>query len=987
MDKRTSCVIAVHCDILVTKPVRRVIACSLPDLTPPPPELIASMKHTRLQSPRPTTHSPRFVVRTGSRRAPLLACASVLVAAAFNSTAPATSYFWDSLTKNWSDGDGQDWLTSFGGSPVPAPVSDPGNLLFFGDTTQFTSTDDLGDGFQLNGITLSNTNVAADSITGNSLSFISNGVVTPTLTQSGTGPVSIANGIVMTNGLTLGGSGSGVTTLSGVISGANLLTVSGANWFASNGANSWSGGTLLTGGKLELSNGATTGNIDLLAAGNSMLGAGGSVTINGGTLRITTGGTETFNAGVTTAAAGRIFTFGTAGGTLDINAILGGSGSANGGISVALPTNVAQLNAPAVIKFNGGTQGFDGSTTAVQWNNGPNALHFTNNASGLTGLNINNPVRIELTNGATFAIDAPLPNGASAIASPFTFAGVIGGDPSAFGTEKTAGRVAVTANGGSGGVYTFTNGLNFDAGATQVQAGGGVRSLLGNINFLTGANVGFQGRGTGTAIGVPEASPLFLGATSAINTNTLTINSGATAAMDVRLRTDQAFAHGVILSDKTNILAGGTLKFTQSSASATASQTVGWIDVRGDIVGNGTSLSNDSIIDLRLGAATSTGTVFAVTNGVTFNNPGATGADLIVNGTGFGGLKVVGAGRTIKLSATTFLVGGTGPADPLGNDLKVSNLLTAARLNALTGSGGYLTPAATGVVWNFPSGGEWAGGVSVGLKVTDSNSGGADVSFAAIPSFSHNVAVESGATLDTGATAFTFNSPAVVAGKGTISGAGGITIASGAKVAPGLGDIGTLTVGNISLNGSLEIDTLGAPTSPSDLLNTGSLTLGATSTLVLPGGNLYSSSATDYTIATYTSLVGTAFGSISGLPAGYTITYGTGINDSIKLHFGSIVFNIWNGNVNGNWDIGTDANWQSPNTTYADGNVVQFDNTASGPALDVVVTGGNVSPGGIVVNNDTSHNYSITSTLGNAIIGPANLVKNGMSSPSLTSVW
>ncbi len=78
--------------------------------------------------------------------------------------------------------------------------------------------------------------------------------------------------------------------------------------------------------------------------------------------------------------------------------------------------------------------------------------------------------------------------------------------------------------------------------------------------------------------------------------------------MDIRLRTDQTFAHGMIIFDKTNILAGGTLKFTQSSASTTATNTVGWIDVRGDIVGNGTSASNDSIVDLRLGVATTTGT-------------------------------------------------------------------------------------------------------------------------------------------------------------------------------------------------------------------------------------------------------------------------------------------------------------------------------------------------------------------------------------------
>ena len=170
------------------------------------------MNPSCLHSPRRPTRSTRSVIRAGSRRAPLLACASVLVAAAFNSTAPATSYFWDSLTKNWSDGDGQDWLTSFGGSPQAAPVSSLDNQLLFGDTSLFTSTDDLGDGFQLNNITLSNANAAADTITGTSLSFVTNTAsAAPSITQSGTGAVTISDNIVLGNGLSLNGAGSGVT--------------------------------------------------------------------------------------------------------------------------------------------------------------------------------------------------------------------------------------------------------------------------------------------------------------------------------------------------------------------------------------------------------------------------------------------------------------------------------------------------------------------------------------------------------------------------------------------------------------------------------------------------------------------------------------------------------------------------------------------------------------------------------------------------------
>ena len=105
---------------------------------------------------------------------------------------------------------------------------------------------------------------------------------------------------------------------------------------------------------------------------------------------------------------------------------------------------------------------------------------------------------------------------------------------------------------------------------------------------------------------------------------------------------------------------------------------------------------------------------------MTFDSPGPAGADLIVNGTGFGGLKIVASGRVIRTStatgaAATYMFGPTGATDPVTPDVKLSNLLTPARLAALTGSGGYLTPAATGVAWSFPAGGRMAGGRSRGL--------------------------------------------------------------------------------------------------------------------------------------------------------------------------------------------------------------------------------------------------------------------------------
>ncbi len=203
------------------------------------------------------------------------------------------------------------------------------------------------------------------------------------------------------------------------------------------------------------------------------------------------------------------------------------------------------------------------------------------------------------------------------------------GDPTAGGSDRTTGRVLL-----ANGPYTFTNGLTL-ANTLQLQVGSGLRLFNGNITLAPGANVAFQGRGTGTPVSTPSVGFLQLGSSTSVNSNTLTIGSGATAGLDLRFRTDLANAHGIQLFDATNILAGGTLKFTHSYTNPTAGNNVGWIEVQGDITGNGTTAA-ESTIDLRLGAANTVAGTFTNVNGVTFDSPGPAGADLIVNGTGFG---------------------------------------------------------------------------------------------------------------------------------------------------------------------------------------------------------------------------------------------------------------------------------------------------------------------------------------------------------------
>ncbi len=80
---------------------------------------------------------------------------------------------------------------------------------------------------------------------------------------------------------------------------------------------------------------------------------------------------------------------------------------------------------------------------------------------------------------------------------------------------------------------------------------------------------------------------------------------------------------------------------------------------------------------------------------------------------------------------------------------------------------------------------------------------------------------------------------------------------------------------------------------------------------------------------------------------------------------------VWDGGVNGTWDVGTTANWSGP-SVFTNGDAVLFDDSATGTTTITVAAGG-VLPGGMTVGN-SSLAYSIG---GGAIGGTGNLIKLG----------
>ena len=120
----------------------------------------------------------------------------------------------------------------------------------------------------------------------------------------------------------------------------------------------------------------------------------------------------------------------------------------------------------------------------------------------------------------------------------------------------------------------------------------------------------------------------------------------------------------------------------------------------------------------------------------------------------------------------------------------------------------------------------------------------------------------------------TVNATATLGGSG--SSTGSLTIAASAILAPGSNGIGTLAAGTTTLAGTYDCQ-LDAATSDS-LTVTGDLTITA-GTLAFQG----TPTAASLVIASYSGTLTGTFASVTGLPTGYSINYGTGTNSQIKI--------------------------------------------------------------------------------------------------------
>ena len=484
------------------------------------------------------------------------------------------------------------------------------------------------------------------------------------VTQEGAGAVLLGNPVATGDvPRSFGGTGGGKVTIAGQVTGGGLLTFAGSSYCLSDTDNSYTNGTEVTGGVLELL-GPENGDLQVYYMGYDSLVGSGMLRVNGGELRLTPRGTGKVGQQDT---GFRKIRYGSNGGTLKIN------GALNVKPLFSFQTTEG-ATAPAVVQYStianaGGPdklQGWD-----LQWR-----------ALRVWSVENTGPLRLEMTNGALAWFADP---SSTSPGRMLTVQGQPDGDASAPSGSTDVGRFILAF----GSNMTVSFGELSLQDAVQVSGDWGTHTLDSNIRVRSGAVAAFQGVSDKANTGYNR---LILGTGE---NATLTVEADATAIMDVRFRTDlgSMYTGGVTVKARTVIDAGGALRFKQTISSGTpAPGLVGYIRVDGDIVGQGNSVQ-ESVVDLRLPFGDTNG---QLTGGVSFGPA----CDLVVQGSGTGGMRIGGSMSDI------------------------GNLLSVDRITRITGAGGYLTIAPTDQAFTLSA--QWADH-DVGLKVVDSNPAGDDI--------------------------------------------------------------------------------------------------------------------------------------------------------------------------------------------------------------------------------------------------------------------
>lgn len=381
-----------------------------------------------------------------------------------------TTFNWATASGNWSSA--ANWTNNFSDGAGPAATGFATYTLNFNQSGTYTATNDLNNGFLLNQANFASTVTLAGT---SGITFTNNGTTLPTVNQNSANTVNFDAPISLGANLTFGGSGAGGVKLNGIVSGAGKLIKSSSYRMDLLGANTYSGGTLISAGSVVL--GSTS---------NSLLGTG-TVTLNSGTSLSLNGNnnlTNTFDCNSATVSNGNSFP-----------ANLNGPVSLTGTNSIDLSTTGSMSIGGNI----GGTGGFtklgagdSGHVLAITGANtfaGPVAIN-----AGYLSIASYNSVSGGTAN-SNLGAPTTAPNGTISFGATST-----GGSLTYTGNGETTDRVIKLA--GTTGGATITQGGNAYLSTTRGQSG----LLKFTSNVSTPGTASVDNRKTLTLTHAPKAN-------------------------------------------------------------------------------------------------------------------------------------------------------------------------------------------------------------------------------------------------------------------------------------------------------------------------------------------------------------------------------------------------------------------------------------------------------------------------------------------------
>ena len=815
------------------------------------------------------------------------------------------------------------------------------------------------------------------------------------------------------------GDAAGPITVANAISGSGSVSKAGASTLVLTGANTYTGGTTIANGTLQVGAGGASGNLGagtVSNAGSLVFNRSGNVTVTNiiegsgsltqrGPGRLELTGTNTYTGG-TTIAAGTL--------AIDNNQALGegrvilGGGTLLGlGPTSGLPSDPTNLANSVLVP--------DGTTGTIVAASGTKLV-----LNGVLAAAGNNAAIVfgEAGNTGTIKVGTGFVNPESS---------------GSFDTLRVAGGTLADDIGALLYATAVAGTTTVDANARlQYDLGGVVRNLqgAGTVASVDGLMLGggnFSGPIEGGPLAVDRAfmdgtgslilsgNNSYAGGTSIASGNTLQVGAGGDTGT---LGSGDVLNNGALVFKRSNEYTVGNAISGPGSLTHAGS---GPLTLAGAISGSGSltqsgsgtlvltgnnSYSGTTTIatgTLQVGAGGDTGSLG--TGGVTIANGGVLalnrgGTPLTVAGTisGGGALVQAGPGTTIltgessytggtTISAGTLQIGDGGTSGTLAAGSVINNgtlafnrsgMLTVA--NAIDGAGVLVQAGPGTTVLTGES--SYTGGTTIAAGTLQIGDGGTSGSLAA-----GGVTIDNGGTLAfnrsgmlTVANAIDGAGALVQAGPGTTvltgesSYTGGTTISAGTLQIGNGGTSGTLAAGSVINNGTLAFNRSDAVTAANTITGTGGLIKTGGETLVLTGDNTYEGPTT---IAAGTLQVGT--GGTSG-----SLGKGSVTNDGTLAFNRSGMLTVA-GAIGGAGKLVQDG----PGTTILTGDSSYTGGTTIAAGTLQIGDGGTsgtLAAGGVTIaNNGTlAFNRSDTLTVAGAIGGAGKLVQAGPGTTILT---